>query len=181
MEIWRQHGLKIVAAGAVILILVLVGDLLGAGGGAGTGVSSRPAASGKPAPALPLGSKPFENNHEGGAQVRPVPPAGSQEPAVQTAVRGFMAHYLPFTYGQARASALTNVTADERQSLAATAPQVPAAIRKRHARAVRVGLKPYAAGEWEASVTVSDGTLTYSIAVIVGDVSGRWTVMAIQS
>jgi hypothetical protein len=45
---------------------------------------------------------------------------------------------------------------------------------------VGVRLKPYAAGEWEVTVTVSDGTLSYPIVVVAGDLPAGWQVIAIQ-
>ena len=180
MGLWEEHGLKLVGVLAALVAVGLVG-LLGGGG------ASRPPASSATtstratrSTALPLGAHSFEDGDESGPQVKGVKPTNAQRPAVEAAARAFMMGYLPFSYGQERASSIVAVTSQERQDLEVNPPQVPAAVRRRHPRVVGVRMTPYAAGEWQVTVTVSDGTLSYPIVVVAGDLPAGWEVMAIQ-
>ncbi len=177
MELWKDHGIKLVAGFAVIVAVAVVGGLLGSGGGSG---SPPPPTTTGTSTGLPPGSHPFEDGDESGPQVKRVKTTSAQRPAVEAAARAFMEGYLPFSYGQAAARGIQAVSSQEREDLEASPPRVPAAIHRRHPRIVGVGLKPYAAGEWQVTVTVSDGTLSYPIVVVVGDLPAGWRVMAIQ-
>jgi hypothetical protein len=180
MALWEDHGLKLVAVVAVVVAIAVVGGLLGSGGGTPPPSRSTTLTSSPRSTALPPGAHSFEDGDESGPQVKGVKTANGQRPAVEAAARAFMAGYLPFSYGQAAASAIQAVTSQEREDLEANPPQVPAAIHRRHPRIVGVRLKPYAAGEWEVTVTVSDGTLSYPIVVVAGDLPAGWQVIAIQ-
>ncbi|MGO9899884.1 MAG: hypothetical protein ACLP0J_09370 [Solirubrobacteraceae bacterium] len=180
MQLWEEHGLKLVAVlAAVVAIAVLDGVLGGDGGTLRPPGSATSTTSTRPTP-LPPGSHSFEDGDESGPQVKGVKTTPAQRPAVQDAARAFMADYLPFSYGQAPASSIQAATSQEREDLEANPPQVPAAVHRRHPRVAGVRLRPYAAGEWQVTVTVTDGTLSYPIVVVLGDLPAGWEVMAIQ-
>lgn len=182
MELWRKHGLKIVAGLAVLLAIIVVGSVLqGAGGSsqAGGPPSRRPSGTTQ-AQTPPPGSRSHEDADESGPPVKPVATSNSQRPTVKAAVMGFLAWYLPYSYGQRSSAPVQDVTASERRDLAANRPEVPPDVERRHATVVAVVLKPYAAGEWQAAVQVTDGAVTYTLPLIVGDLSAGWEVMAIQ-
>ncbi|MGO9957240.1 MAG: hypothetical protein ACLP50_14945 [Solirubrobacteraceae bacterium] len=179
MEIWSEHGLKIVTAFAVLLVIAVVGSVAQGGGGS---ASRNPAgAPGVRATTTPSpGSHAYEDSDESGPQVRRIPVSASQQPAVRAAALRFMAWYLPFSYGQRSSAPIANLTASEREDLQSNPPQVPPAVSRRHARTLGVVLTPYASGEWKAAVRVSDGTVTYTVPLILGDLPAGWEVMAIQ-
>ncbi len=178
MQLWRDHGLKLVAVFAALAAVAFVG-LPGGGGRTPRPRGSATLTSSSRPTALPP-SRAFEDGDESGPRVKGVKTTSAQVPAVKDAARAFMMGYLPFSYGQARASSIEAVTSQERDDLAANAPQVPPAIHRRHPRIVGVRLRPYAAGEWQVTVTVTDGTLSYPIVVVLGDLPAGWEVMAIQ-
>ena len=93
---------------------------------------------------------------------------------------GFLAWYLPYSYDQPSSAPVQDVTAAEQRDLAANRPEVPPDVERRHPRVVAVALKPYAAGEWQAAVRVTDGAVTYTLPLILGDLPAGWEVMAIQ-
>ncbi len=180
MALWEDHGLKLVAVFAAVVAIAVAGGLLGSGGGTRPAPGARTLTSSSRSTALPPGLHSFEDGDESGPQVKGVRTTSAQRPAVETAARAFMMGYLPFSYGQAPARSIQAVTTEEREDLEANPPQVPAAIHRRHPRVVGVALEPYAAGEWEVTVRVSDGELRYAIVVVLGDLPAGWEVMAIQ-
>jgi hypothetical protein len=181
MDLWREHGLKLVAAFAVVVALGVLGSVLGGGGGSRGPVTTSAKRNGLGARQSPrLAARAYESADESGPPVKPVAASDSQRPAVMAAVLGFMGWYLPYSYGQPSSAPIQNVTAGEQQDLAAARPQVPPVVRRRHPRVLGVTLRPYAAGEWRAAVQVSDGTVSYTLPLILGDLPAGWEVMAIQ-
>jgi hypothetical protein len=181
MELWREHGLKIVAGFAVLLAIAVVGSVLQGGGVSSEAGGPRPRRpGGAQARTPPPGSHPYEDADESGPPVKPMVASNSQRPTVRAAVMGFLAWYLPYSYGQSSSAPVQDVTASERRDLAANRPEVPPDVERRHATVVAVVLKPYAAGEWQAAVQVTDGAVTYTLPLIVGDLPAGWEVMAIQ-
>ncbi len=179
MALWEDHGLKLVAVFSAIVAIAVAGGLLGGGGGTPRPAGSATLTSSSRPTALPP-SRAFEDGDESGPQVQGVRTTSAQRPAVKDAALAFMMGYLPFSYGQARASSIEAVTTEEREDLEANPPQVPAVIHRRHPRIVGVQLRPYAAGEWEVTARVSDGELSYPLVVVLGDLPAGWEVMAIQ-
>jgi hypothetical protein len=183
MELWREHGLKIVAGFAVLLAIAVVGSVLQGAGGSSEAGGPRPRRPGGATQAQtpPPGSHSYEDADESGPAVKPVTTSSdSQRPTVRAAVMGFLAWYLPYSYGQPSSAPVQNVTAGERTELAANRPEVPPGVERRHPKVVALVLKPYAAGEWQAAVQVTDGAVTYTLPLIVGDLPAGWEVMAIQ-
>ncbi|MGO9789251.1 MAG: hypothetical protein ACLP8S_06940 [Solirubrobacteraceae bacterium] len=179
MEIWSEHGLKLVTAFAVLLVIAVVGSVVQGSGGSASR-NSAPATGVRATAAPSPGSHAYEDSDESGPQVRRIPASASQQPAVRAAALRFMAWYLPFSYGQRSSAPIASVTASEREDLEANPPQVPSAVSRRRARALGVALAPYASGEWKAEVRVTDGTVTYTVPLILGDLPAGWEVMAIQ-
>jgi len=182
MELWREHGLKMVAGFAVLLAIGVVGSVLQGAGGSSQAGGRRPR---RPSGTTqtqtpPPGSHSYEDADESGPAVKPVVTSNSQRPTVKAAVMGFLAWYLPYSYGQPPSAPVQNVTAGERTDLAANRPEVPRDVERRHPKVVALALKPYAAGEWQAAVRVTDGAVTYTLPLIVGDLPAGWEVMAIQ-
>ena len=182
MELWREHGLKIVAGFAVLLVIAVRAAfcrVLAAAPRAGGPRPQRPTGTTQTQTAPP-GARSYEDADESGPAVKPVVTSDRQRPAVKSAVMGFLAWYLPYSYDQPSSASVQDVTADEQRDLAANRPEVPLDVARRHPRVVAVALKPYAAGEWQAAVRVTDGAVTYTLPLILGDLPAGWEVMAIQ-
>ena len=182
MELWREHGLKIVAGFAVLLAIAVVGSVLQGAGGSSEAGGPRPGRPGGATQAQtpPPGSHSYEDADESGPAVKAATTSDSQRPTVRAAVVGFLAWYLPYSYGQRSSAPVQDVTASEWRDLAANRPEVPPDVERRHPKVVALALKPYADGEWQAAVQVRDGAVTYALPLIVGDLPAGWEVMAIQ-
>ena len=105
------------------------------------------------------------------------PPSGPG--AVRAAATAFLRGYLAFTYGQAKASAIRDVSADLRRSLAASPPQVPASVRSLHPRIAALGLSRQGR-EWVASANTTDGQNTYQVIAVLAEHGGRWVAVSLK-
>ena len=105
------------------------------------------------------------------------PPSGPG--AVRAAATAFLRGYLAFTYGQAKASAIRDVSADLRRTLAASPPQVPASVRSLHPRIAALGLSRQGR-EWVASANTTDGQNTYQVIAVLAEHGGRWVAVSLK-
>ena len=105
------------------------------------------------------------------------PPSGPG--AVRAAATAFLRGYLAFTYGQAKASAIRDVSADLRRTLAASPPQVPASVRSLHPRIAALGLSRQGR-EWVASANTTDGQNTYQVIAVLSEHGGRWVAVSLK-
>lgn len=106
-----------------------------------------------------------------------LPPSGPG--AVRAAATAFLRGYLAFTYGQAKASAIRDVSADLRRTLAASPPQVPASVRSLHPRIAALGLSRQGR-EWVASANTTDGQNTYQVIAVLAEHGGRWVAVSLK-
>ena len=109
-------------------------------------------------------------------QNRPIPqPSGSATAA--RAARAFMGGYLPWLYGQRRASAIHHATAALLGQLEAHPPIIPPGLQGLHPRLAALGMQRHAPG-WRALANVTDGHETYDLTLTLTVVGGhgRWLV-----
>jgi hypothetical protein len=105
------------------------------------------------------------------------PPSGPG--AVRAAATAFLRGYLAFTYGQAKASAIRDVSANLRRSLVDSPPQVPASVRSLHPRIAALALTRQGRG-WVASANTTDGQNTYQVIVVLAEHGGRWVAVSLK-
>lgn len=98
---------------------------------------------------------------------------------VRRAARRFLAGYVPYTYGQRRASTIDAATPTLRARLAHTPPRVPAAERRRRPRITGVQLASGGVDSASALGLVEDGTRRYSVGLRLVRRGGRWRVSAV--
>jgi hypothetical protein len=96
--------------------------------------------------------------------------------------RRFLTGYLAYLYGRGSASEIRASAVSLRDRLAQHRPRVSPAIRHRHPRIVSThGDALSAAPGWLVTATVEDGgTESYSIAVVVGQRTGRLVVVRLM-
>jgi hypothetical protein len=108
----------------------------------------------------------------------PVPPP-SGPGAVRAAATAFTRTYLAFTYGQAKASAIRDVSGSLRRQLAASPPSVPGSVHSLHPRIAALALSRQGRG-WTSSANVTDGQNTYQVIVTLAQQHGRWVAVSLQ-
>ena len=107
-------------------------------------------------------------------QHRPIAqPSGSA--AAARAARAFMGGYLPWLYGEGRASAIHDATAALLGQLRAHPPNIPPSLQGLHPRLAALGMERGAPG-WQALANVTDGRQTYDLTLTVVSDHGRWLV-----
>jgi hypothetical protein len=94
--------------------------------------------------------------------------------ASRRAARGFLAGYLPYTYG--RASAIRSATPALRRRLAAQRPRVPTGERSRTPRVVLLQSDSVGREHGEYVALVSDGKRQYSVALALKRTRAGWQV-----
>lgn len=110
---------------------------------------------------------------------RPAPPAAGPA-AARAAALAFTASWLAFTYQQASAARLQDLTASLHSSLAVDPPRVPPAIAALHPRVASLALQHDRTG-WLALANVTDGHNTYQVITQLSRVGSRWLVSALRS
>ena len=99
--------------------------------------------------------------------------------AVRAAATAFTRTYLAFSYGQAKASAIHDVSAALRKQLAASPPQVPASVRSLHPRIAALSLSRQGR-EWVSSANTTDGQNTYQVIAVLAQHGGRWVAVSLK-
>jgi len=111
----------------------------------------------------------------------PRPAAAPSGPAAaRAAALAFTVSWLAYSYGHATPAQLRDLTMSLRSALAANPPRVPPSIRGLYPRVASLALRAEGA-RWLASANVTDGQNTYQVIIIVGQVQGRWLVIALRS
>lgn len=108
----------------------------------------------------------------------PAPPPNGPG-AVRVAATAFTRTYLTFTYGQAKASAIRDVSDALRRQLAANPPSVPGSVRSLHPRIAALALSRQGRG-WTSSANVTDGQNTYQVIAVLAQQRGRWVAVSLQ-
>ena len=96
------------------------------------------------------------------------------------AARRFLAGYLPYSYGQGPASAITGASPALRRRLTSERPRVPAQVRERHPRVKLVQTEGATAGDARLTALVSDGRRHYTVRLALARTTGGWTVTAVD-
>lgn len=142
-----------------------------------------PARSSTPA-ALPAGHCPQPFAATGGTpdldqlasrRVRVSSASSTQINAALTAARRFANAYVPYTYAQARLSAISNACPALVAQLRDQPPVVPASVHARHPRILAINARGAIADQVAIEVTISDGQITYPIDVTaIQQPGGQW-------
>jgi len=109
----------------------------------------------------------------------PPAPAPTGPSSVRADATAFMRSYLAFTYGQAKASAIRDVSADLRRQLAASPPQVPASVRSLHPRIAALSLTRQGR-DWTASANTTDGQNTYQVIAVLAQHGAHWVAVSLK-
>jgi len=109
----------------------------------------------------------------------PPSPKPSGPGAVRSAATAFTRTYLAFSYGQAKASAIKDVSAALRKQLAASPPQVPASVRSLHPRIAALSLSRQGR-EWVSSANTTDGQNTYQVIAVLAQHGGHWVAVSLK-
>lgn len=115
-------------------------------------------------------------------------PAGVADPVASPAevarakrtARRFLAGYLPYSYGQGPASAISGASPALRRRLASERPRVPAQVRARHPRVRLVQTEGATARDARLTALVSDGRRRYTVRLALARTTGGWTVTAVD-
>lgn len=115
-------------------------------------------------------------------QIAATHPTPSSPPrALRAATLAFTRGYLAYTYGQAPAAALTHLTPALRRQLTAHPPTVPAVVRTRHPRVMRLALARPTRAVWLASAQVSDGANSYAVDSTLTHTRSGWIVRRVST
>jgi hypothetical protein len=108
------------------------------------------------------------------------PPGFEASPAdvarAKRAARGFLADYLPYTYGRGRGGEISAATAELRRRLVRERPRVPARERGRRPRVVLLQSDGVSPDRGRLLALVRDGRRGYSVGLELARTDGRWRV-----
>jgi hypothetical protein len=97
------------------------------------------------------------------------------------AARGFLAGYLPYSYGRRAAGSIGSVTPALRRDLARNAPRVPPALAaKAHPRVLGLTLSGIADDRVMLVARIDDGQSRYAALVTVQRQGRRWAVSQVR-
>ena len=151
-----------------------------------------------PVPAAPPASAPAPARTPTPAPAAtPTPPAVRERPseegdvtaavsrphvhAAKRAAGRFLAGYLPYSYGQRRARAITAASPKLQRRLARERPRVPVRERVRHARAMLLQADGVDGARAGMVALVSDGARTYTVALELRRGRAGWRVTRVGS
>jgi hypothetical protein len=101
----------------------------------------------------------------------------------QDAARQFLQTYVSFTYAQLPVNQIQAATPELRAHIAANPPNVPRTIHRLHPRIIALAIVPAqivdAGAGWAATAEVDDRLETYRVTVKLGQLHGRWLVIAL--
>ena len=101
--------------------------------------------------------------------------------ASKRAARRFLAGYLPYTYGRARAARIRAATDELRRRLAAQRPRVPPRERRRRPRLVLLQSDSVGHRHAELVALVDDGARRYTVALELERTAAGWHVTGVGS
>jgi hypothetical protein len=103
-------------------------------------------------------------------------------PQVARAADRFLAGYLGYTYGHARASAIVGATPALLEALRSSPPRVSPGMRVRRPHVVALHSTPAPSGVLRVSAVINDGGLVdYSIGLLLAAHDGRLLVSGLES
>jgi hypothetical protein len=112
-------------------------------------------------------------------RTRAIPLTAGSGPAARAA-RQFLAGYLPWLYGHARATTIKAATPQLIGQLKAHPPRVPPTLQQVRPRVVALGTQP-ARGVWTALASITAGQQTYQLTVAVVRARGHWWATRVTS
>lgn len=107
------------------------------------------------------------------------PPAPTVPPGVRAAALAFTRSYLAYTYGHARAAALTDLARGLRERLTASRPAVPAAVRVLIPRVTGMAFAHPAQRAWLATAHVTDTRNSYTIQTTLAHTGSAWLAVRV--
>jgi hypothetical protein len=107
-------------------------------------------------------------------------PGSADLRAAAQAARAFIGTYVPYTYGQAKASQIPAADPALVTQLAANPPSVPPSVRSRHPRVTSLSVSGGGEGQVAFRANVSDRTVTYGVPVTVTREQNGWLVTSVQ-
>jgi hypothetical protein len=149
------------------------------------GVYTLPARTTAPAPAAVVVAAGSQRTDASGTESAEAPPANAVQrraaAAASHAARVFLRGYLPYSYGQASASAVHAADGTLRAELASRPPRVPAALERRaRPRLERLELSSAGARAVYLLAHIDDGTAAYVALLTVKRAGARWIVTGVQ-
>ncbi len=112
-------------------------------------------------------------------RTRPIPLEAGSGLAARAAGQ-FLTGYLPWLYGQARATTIKAATPQLIGQLKANPPRVPPTLERVGPRVVALGTRR-ARGAWTALANITAGQQTYELTVAVARARGHWWVTRVTS
>ncbi len=100
-------------------------------------------------------------------------PAGSA--AARQAARTFLAGFLPYYYGRAKAKTISAATPSLVKELAAHPPNVPPTTTQLHPSIGAIGMQKTRGG-WLALAEIVDGQENYQLNLSISEINGQWLV-----
>ena len=110
---------------------------------------------------------------------RTIPPAPGSRPAA-AAARQFLAGYLAWLYGHARATDIHRASAQLIDQLKTHPPRVPVTLQHVHPRLIALGTQ-HANGGWLALANITAGQQTYQLTVTVVRARDQWRVTNVNA
>ena len=180
----RLFALAVALIVAAAAVLALVDDVsptpTPARNASTSGATARTAEQVRPPSAPAPASTPTATSEEG----RPARGAIASRAEIARAkrvARRFVRGYPPFSYGQARASAIVGATAQLRRRLAKARPRIPMKERRRRPRVVLVQSDSVTRVRARLLAFVRDGERRYTVPLELARTSAGWRVVSVGS
>jgi hypothetical protein len=159
----------------VVAALLLVGVAVAA-------LSMAPSPGGGVQPSRPASRPPSHRIAQRPSPRRPAPPVPTaQLRRAHDAAERFLATYLPFAYGRARAVEVKAVTPALAHQLASERAQITPVERRRRPRVVSLRVVGMTPGFALATAMVDDrGIVAYPLRFTLQERAGRWAVASVQ-